>query len=224
MDTTATYDESLDSAELAFQRLYGPWQPMTPREAKQLLDPLGLDWWVVGGWAIEAFTGTARHHEDLDVAMWWDDLAAIRAGLSGRLHLWGVGPDGMRPVDDERPQLPPGASQLWLRAHALAPWRIDILLHARRDGRWVSRRDQAWTEDLADVVWQRDGIRYMRPHLVLAHKAKGDRAKDRADLEATLPLLDGEELRWLADWLAARAPEHSWLPLVRSAVSLSRHG
>ena len=36
-------------------------------------------WWVVGGWAIEAFTGVARRHEDIDLVIWARDLPLLRA-------------------------------------------------------------------------------------------------------------------------------------------------
>jgi hypothetical protein len=34
---------------------------------RRLLAGLDLPVWVVGGWAIEAFTGARREHQDLDV-------------------------------------------------------------------------------------------------------------------------------------------------------------
>jgi hypothetical protein len=62
------YDEGLKPEELAFQRLYGPWRPASRAQAKELFDEFGRPWWIAGGWAIEAFTGVSRHHEDIDVA------------------------------------------------------------------------------------------------------------------------------------------------------------
>jgi hypothetical protein len=38
-----------DPDERAFWRLYGPWDPMTPHEAAQLLDGWDAPWWVAGG-------------------------------------------------------------------------------------------------------------------------------------------------------------------------------
>ena len=44
---------------------------------------------------------------------------------------------------------------------------------------------------LADVTWVADdGIRYMRPEVVLHHKARLHRPKDTVDLEVAWPLLD----------------------------------
>jgi hypothetical protein len=217
VDPSELYDVNLDPDELAWHRVYGPWRPLDVDEARSLLDPLGIEWWIVGGWAIEAFTRVARHHEDIDITLWLDDLPALHGGLRGRFYLFGAGPNGIRVIDDEHPDLPPDASQVWIREHALAPWRADFLLNERRDGRWVSRRDETWTEDFADVVWVKDGVRFMKPHIVLAHKARANRPKDVRDLEVTLPLLDESDVVWLDGWLAAHAPEHPWRERLRDS-------
>jgi hypothetical protein len=52
------------------------------------------------------------------------------------------------------------AGQVWLRAHAQAPWRLDVVTTADADGRWVFCRDPEVTADLADIAWfGDDGIR-----------------------------------------------------------------
>ena len=54
-----------------------------------------------------------------------------------------------------------------------APWFLDCILSADRDGLWVSQRDRAHVVPLADVTWVADdGIRYLRPEVVLHHKAR----------------------------------------------------
>ena len=52
-----------------FERIYGPQLSWTPAEARDLLEGLPVPWWVAGGWAIEAFTGVAREHEDIDLSI-----------------------------------------------------------------------------------------------------------------------------------------------------------
>ena len=42
--------------DLEFYRWYGPWEPLRPSGVASLLDGLDAPWWIVGGWAIEAFT------------------------------------------------------------------------------------------------------------------------------------------------------------------------
>jgi hypothetical protein len=203
------YPDGLAAEDLAFQRLYGPWEPFTLTEARDLFEPLGISWWIAGGYAVEAFTGVPRAHEDIDVSIFRRDIPALRTGLEGRLHIWSAG-NGLRPVNDDNPEPRPEADQVWLRAHALSPWRADVLLNPDLDGRWVSRRDPTYHAPLDDVTWRRDGIRFLRPEIALAFKAKLARPKDEHDLAVALPLLDAAARAWLADYLARCEPEHPW--------------
>jgi len=43
-----------------WERLYGRWEPFDPAAAQEFLAGFDRPWWVVGGWAIEAFTGVGR--------------------------------------------------------------------------------------------------------------------------------------------------------------------
>ena len=52
-----SYAPDLDAEELAFQRLYGPWRPLSLGDVKSLFTSLEIPWWIAGGYAIEAFTG-----------------------------------------------------------------------------------------------------------------------------------------------------------------------
>ncbi len=214
VETAALDDEGyradLDDGARAFQRLYGPWDAFDPREARELFDPLGIPWWVAGGWAIEAFTGVSREHEDIDVSMFRRDLPVLRSGVAGRYHVWAAGEGALSPLEAPEASIPDTADQVWLRAHALAPWRADVVLNPDDHGRWVSRRDRSYVVDLDDVTWQHDGICFLRPEVALAFKAKSCRPKDQADLDATLPLLDEGQRRWLADFLDRIHPGHAW--------------
>lgn len=196
-------------SEEEFQRVYGPLDPLSPSELRSLLDGLDVPWWVAGGWAVEAFTGVPRHHEDIDAAVFRRDLAAVRAHLEPHVHLWAAGDRGLLHLAPGR-EMPADAEQVWFREHALAPWRGEILLNPDVDGRWQFKRDPSVVLDLEDATWHRDGVRYLRPELVLAHKVKATRAKDDADLEAALPLLDVTQRAFLADTVARHAPDHPW--------------
>ena len=199
----------MDDAEVA--RLYGPWEPFTELEARELLDPIGIPWWVASGVALEAFHGVARSHGDLDVGILRRDLAAFRTAIDGRFHAWSVGSGMLRPLNAEFPEPHPEADQLWLREHALAPWRLDVLLNPDRDGDWVFRRDPTFAAPIEAVTWQRDGIRYLKPEIALAFKAKRTRPKDDVDFLAALPMLDPTARDWLATYLRRHARGHSWL-------------
>jgi hypothetical protein len=203
------YAPDLTPEELAFQRLYGPWEHYPPARARELFEPIGIDWWIAGGYAIEAFTQVPRPHEDIDVSIFRCDVPALRTALEGRMHIWSAG-DGLRPVDDDHPEPRDVADQVWLREHALSPWRVDVVLNPDRDGRWVSRRDPEFDAPLDEVTWAGDGVRYLRPEIVLSFKARLARPKDERDFAVTLPMLDDAARTWLADYLARKEPDHPW--------------
>ena len=123
-----------ETEEREFQRLWGPWDDLTPARATELLDGFARPWWISGGWAIEAFTGVARPHKDVDVTVFRRDVQELRRHFHGRYDLWSAGSATLRPLDDAHP-LPRWSGQVWVRAHALAPWLLDVVLNpAGRDG------------------------------------------------------------------------------------------
>ena len=192
-----------------FQRIYGPQHPWTPAEVRDLLAGLDVPWWVAGGWALEAFTGVARDHEDIDVSVLRRDVGAIRAHLEPHWHLWSAGDSGLLHLRPGR-EVPEDSGQIWVREHALAPWRGEILLNPDVDGRWQFKRDPSLVVSLDDATWERDGVRYLRPELVLAHKAASPRPKDDADLEAALPLLGPAQVAVLRRVVDAQPAGHPW--------------
>jgi hypothetical protein len=210
VDDCGGYRQDLAPDDLAFQRRYGPWAAYSLAEARELFDGIGIRWWIAGGYAVEAFSGVAREHEDIDVSIFRRDVPILRSALEGRLHLWSAGSGALRPVDDRFPEPAADADQIWLREHALSPWRADVLLNPDDEGRWVSRRDPSFAAPLEEVTWERDGIRFLRPEIALAFKAKLARPKDERDFAVTLPLLDDSARAWLADYLTRREPQHRW--------------
>jgi hypothetical protein len=136
----------------------------------------------------------------------------------GRYHVWSAGSSGILPLSAGKSVLPDDADQVWLREHALAPWKYDVVLNPDRDGRWVFRRDPSLDYALDEVTWVADdGIRYLNPELALAYKAKSDRPKDRADLAAALPLLGAARRTWLADMIHHLHPDHAWLEQINGS-------
>lgn len=207
----ASHEAHDEDAE--FLRLYGPWEPLTIPEVKELFDPIGVPWWIAGGQAAEAFHETPRSHEDIDVSMFRKDLPRLRRAVTGVYDLWSAGSGALRPVNDRFPEPAPDADQVWLRAHALAPWRADVVLNRDRDGDWLSRRDPSFSAPLDEVTWERDGVRYLNPEIVLAFKARFMRPKDEHDFDAIVPRLAPAARAWLADYVE-RCEEagHPWLP------------
>ena len=196
-----------------FERIYGPQLSWTPLEARDVLAGLTVPWWVAGGWAVEAFSGVAREHEDIDLSVFRRDLPAVRHHLEPHWHLWAASDQGLTHLAPGR-EMPEHAAQVWMREHARAPWRGELVLNPDVDGRWQFKRDPSVVLDLDEATWERDGIRYLRPELVLAHKVSNSRPKDEADLRATLPLLDADRRAWLSDFVARHAPTHPWGDLI----------
>ncbi len=191
--------------EVDFDRIYGRFAPLTPLELRDLLAGFERPWWIVGGYAIEAFTGIEREHEDIDLSIYVEDVPAFRAHLEPRFHLWSNYGGTFRFFDDKHPEPLAPLSQIWVREHAEAPWIMDCILTPSVDGNWQSKRDREHLAPLGEVTWVgAGGIRYLYPEVVLFFKAARERPKDQLDYEHTLPLLSGAQRAWLETQLARR--------------------
>ncbi len=206
-----TPEEAAEDA--AFFRRYGPWAPLDPPGLAEFMAGFPRPWWIVGGWAIEAFTGAAREHEDVDLSILACDVPALRSHVGDRWHLWSNHGGTLRPLNDRFPDVLDVESQIWVREHALAPWVIDLPLTPDRDGLWTSKRMPDHVAPLDEVTWLAgDGIRYLNPEVVLHFKARLDRPKDRRDLDRTWPLLDEVQRDWLREAVRRSEPGHPWQP------------
>ncbi len=192
-------------------RLYGPWLHRAPLDAARLLDGYRGRWCVVGGWAVEAFTGAPRDHGDLDVGVPAVDVPLLREHLAGSWDVWAASSGSLRPLVDPAEGLPEGCENLWLRTGGDAPWEYDVILMTTRGTDWVYERDARISLPLADAVREHDGVRYLRPEVQLLHKAPGGREKDQRDFEVAAPLLDDAASSWLRSALELAHPGHPWL-------------
>jgi hypothetical protein len=199
----------------AFFRRYGPWDPLDPPGLAAFMAGFERPWWIVGGWAIDAFTGAAREHEDVDLSILACDVPAFRAHVGDRWHLWSNHGGTLRPLDERFPEVLDVESQIWVREHALAPWVIDLPITPDRDGLWTSKRMPEHVAPVDEVTWVAGtGIRYLDPEIVLHYKARLGRAKDDRDLARTLPLLSGDRRAWLRDAVRRTEPGHPWLEVL----------
>lgn len=194
-----------------FTRLYGPWSHRTPEDAAALFADYPGRWWIAGGWAIEAFTGITRKHDDIDPSVLRSDLPLLRHHLEGKLDIWSASSGALRPLLPDEPELEGAANQVWTRPEALAPWEYDILLAPGTPQEWVYRRDESIRLPMDEAVWLHDGIPYLRPEIQLLYKAAGLRPKDQADFDAAAPLLDAGQRTFLRDGLVRTLPTHPWL-------------
>ncbi|HET7432637.1 MAG TPA: hypothetical protein VFJ89_14110 [Nocardioides sp.] len=205
-----------ERAETAsWEHLYGPWDSFDLDGARSFFDGFDRPWWLVGGWAIEAFTGAPREHEDIDVSVLARDVPALRDFVGDRWHLWSIDDGRLRPLTDRWPDLPAPDCQVWVRRDASSPWVMDLPVTPDVDGRWQNKRDLEHVVDLDEATWVGDdGVRALNPEIVLLFKARLDRVKDRRDLDRALPLLDAAQRAWLRDRIARAHPGHGWLGLL----------
>jgi hypothetical protein len=197
-----------------FYRWYGDWASVTPREAAGLMNGAGVRWWVVGGWAVDAFTGTPREHEDIDVGFFRSDLPVILAHLNRDLCVWSNLSGTLRPLRAPE-DIQDGARQLWVRRDAQSPWLLDLAMTSHDGDTWTSPRDARVRLLFEDATFEAaDGIRYLAPELVLYMKARMARPKDEADLERILPRLAPDASDRLRAWLELVHPGHRWLATI----------
>jgi Aminoglycoside-2''-adenylyltransferase len=199
------------------ERAAGPWSPLTPREAAEVLSEFRSPWWIAGGWAIDLFLGhPTRPHGDLDVEILRRDQRAFRRAL-GDWDLHSVSDGRLRPWSGRSP-VPSGANSLWCRSDPAGPWRMQVLLAHGDGSRWQFRRDPSVRRDLADVgSVTPDGIPYLTPEIELLYKARSPRPKDDRDLDAVIPAMEASARQWLHDALARVHPGHAWLARLAAA-------
>jgi len=205
-----------ERAETAYwEHLYGPWDPFDLDAGRAFFDGFDRPWWLVGGWAIEAFTGAPREHEDLDVSMLACDVPAFREFIGDRWHLWTVADGSLRPLIDRFPSLPAPDCQIWVRRDGSSPWVMDLPVTPDVDGRWQNKRFADHIVDLDEATWVGDdGVRALNPEIALLFKARLERRKDRRDFDRTWPLLDERQRTWLRESIETLLPDHAWLELV----------
>jgi hypothetical protein len=199
-------------------RLYGPWRNHSPADAAALFSGYPGQWWVAGGWAIEAFTGVARDHDDIDLSIPRSDLSLLRQHLAGQLDIWAADSGTLRPlVGPAGDTLPATCGNLWLRQSGADPWEYDVILMDTTDGWWHYKRDPRVMLSIDDILWRRDGISYLRPEIQLLYKAPGLRPKDQQDFATCSPSLDSTARNWLIAALELAHPGHPWIGELRHA-------
>lgn len=193
-----------------------PWDPWRPEDVARLLHRVDVPWYVAGGWALDLFHGRqTREHSDLEIAVPAPEFGAIRDALAG--YTFEVAGSG---------QLWPGDSpafdvmyQTWVSDPATGMYRLDIFREPQRDGQWICRRDESIRLPYDRIIRRtREHIPYVIPEIALLFKAKHSTlAKNQADFDATLPLLDDAAIGWLERALRRAHPGHAWLAALAGA-------
>lgn len=198
-----------------WEHWYGAWDSFDLDAGREFFEGFDRPWWVVGGWAMELFTGAPRDHEDLDVSMLACDVPRFREFIGDRWHLWTVADGSILPLNDRWPDLPAPDCQIWVRRDSASPWRLDLPVTPDVEGRWQNKKLPEHVLEVDDATWVApNGVRALRPEIVLLFKARLDRLKDRRDRDRALPLLDDEQRARLRDWIGRLFPGHAWLDLL----------
>ena len=140
-------------------------------------DRAGIAYWLFGGWAVDFYAGSVtRAHDDLDLAVWLDDLPRIGELLEA---------DGWRHA--------PSADDDGGTGYEQGAVRLELTYLVRdNDGTVFTPLQNGrapWSEDaLADDVRELDGIRSRVVALAALRRGKAtarddpeEAAKDRAD-------------------------------------------
>lgn len=190
---------------------WGLWDPLPLPALVEVLRGLHCEWWIAGGFALDAYAGRSwREHDDIDAAVFRRDQAELRTALDG----WDVHaadpPGHLRPwpVGEE---LPSSVHDIWVRGSTTGAWRFQFMLDESDGAEWVFRRDARIRMPMDELTWERKGVRFIQPQVQLLYKARGRRPKDETDFEVVLPLLDEKRRTWLAEALSLSDPENPWL-------------
>ena len=213
-------DRAPHDEDREFFATYGDWASLTVREVAELMRGFDQPWWVVGGKAIEAFTGVARPHDDIDISFFPDAIPSFRKQFENRYHLWSNHGGTFRLLSAEQPEPLHPLAQIWLRKDARSPWVLDVSPSPGVDGKWQSKRDASHVASLDEVTWIDDrGVRFLNPEVALLFKARHDREKDRSDLSTAWPLLAPEKRQWLLSAVQAFNPQHPWIALLTDTTT-----
>ncbi len=193
-------------------------EPEPLEELPRILAGLDAPWWVAGGWAIDLALGrTTRAHEDLEIAVGFDDQEAVRRALRWwDLHVV-ASPGRLAPWrESESVALP--RHQLWARRSTAAPWSLEVLFEVIDGDEWVFRRDDRIRLPLERFGSTAGGLPIVSPEVQLLYKAKELRPKDQDDFAVALPVLADVAAGWLDSTLALVEPAHPWRKAIRAKL------
>jgi len=134
-----------------------------------LLEEAAVDYWLFGGWAVDFYAGyVSRAHDDVDLAVWLDDLPHVAALLEA---------DGWRHAAE--------ADEDGGTGYERDSVRLELTYLARDDdGVYTPLRSAKpyWSEDaLADDTAELEGVRSRAVSLAALARTKSRARSDAAD-------------------------------------------
>lgn len=202
----------------AIQLPWGPdnWEPWSPQALVTKLSGIDARWCVVGGWALDLFTGVVhREHSDLEIIVPTHSFPQIRDRLGDELAFYVAGAEGQWPLDLAGPAFDK-YQQTFARDMSTGQFVLDVMRVAD-PGTWELADRPAVTRPWSEsIAFTNTGVPYLRPEQVMLYKALGingadPRSKDASDFLYVLPFLERHGREWLAHTLSALRPEHPWL-------------
>ena len=187
------------------------WDAWTPAELSCRLSGVSKSWCVVGGWALDLWSGAKRReHEDLEFTILREDLSVFRDALND-VEFYAVSDGELQHLTaDQEPQA--DTTQIWCFDSQAGCWRADMMIDSGTDNDWIYKRDRQIRRPRSEMVAvTTHGIPYLNPSAVLLFKAKYCRPKDEGDFTRALPELPASERAWLKDCLNRLHPGHAWI-------------
>ena len=197
-----------------------PWRPLSVDEVCLIFAGAGFPWWISGGLAIELAIGKAlRSHGDVDVMILRRDHLAVRSILKN-WDCWAADAPGSLVHWSDGEPLPARVHDIWCRRSAGDAWRLQLMVDESERDSWVSRRDKRIHLPLSSISRSTlTAIPYVAPHVLLFYKAKNPRAKDVADLEATIEHRVSMDVAWLRKSIAlVYGKSHPWLEILDTHI------
>lgn len=175
------------------------------------------DWWIGGGWAIDAAVGrVTREHHDIDLVVLRSELDRLRAHFDGWI-VWINEPgrflpwlnDNLRPDDACFMARPEDGRELSWSEFAHHPDAVELMVESVAKGSWVYRRDGRVIDSLTRLGPPGD---FLAPEVALLYKApQHEVEKNAADFDVCLPHLSDEQRRWLGQALSTAHDGHPWI-------------
>jgi hypothetical protein len=179
-----------------------------------LLSPLKMTWGFCGGWAIDLFLNRiTRSHKDVDIAILRRDQRllfvflrqrgwTLEQAVDGKLHSF---------QEDEFLTLP--VHTIWCRKTDYRPDFLEVLLNESDQDQFVFRRDSRVQCRLNEAfMLAPSGLPILAPEIALLYKSNAPPSPENClDFQSTLPRLDAQRRRWLAEALCTLSPTHPWL-------------
>jgi len=175
-----------------------------------LMAPFPGTWCLCGGWAVDAWLGRqTREHKDVDLAVFTDDLDAVRTYFA-RWELIAhdaADPDNVQPWTGRQLVLPSH-----IHARTTKGDELDLQVNERSGASWVLNREPPIERPLEECIekcaW---GLPALVPEVILFFKSIETRPQDETDFAALMPTLGKRSHRWLREAIGRVRPGHSWV-------------